>query len=55
MSHKDDVLPVLAGDRWWPFFVTIFFFFVIDIIVLSDLIFWLNKLGVTVDIIWIYF
>ena len=34
-------LHLLAGDQWWPFCVAPFL--ITDIIVLSDLIFWLNN------------
>ena len=47
-------LSVLAGDQWWPLFVTVLFF-ITELIVLSYLIFWSNKLGVTVDIIPTFF
>ena len=38
-----------------PFFVIILFFLITDTVVLSDSIFWLNKLGVIVSIILIKF
>ena len=47
-------VALLAGDQWWPFFVTILFFFITDVIVLNDSIVWLNKLGVTVGTVLIY-
>ena len=52
VEHKNNY--ILAGDEWWPFFVTICFL-VTDIIVLSDPIFQLNKQGVHVGIILFYF
>ena len=63
MSYKDKrglliqllslLQPILAGDQWWPFFCNILFSCNRHI-VLSDSIFWFNKLGVNVGILLLY-
>ena len=52
MSEREWV-PILAGDQWWPFFVT-FYFLVTDILCIVIQYFG-SKLGVNFGILLLYY